>query len=258
MKFMYKVILSSAILYSIFNHTLFAASMIPKIIAHRGAWKEYNLPQNSIASLKKAIELGCYGTEFDVQMTKDSILVINHDNDYNGLLIESHTYEELAVHRLSNGEKLPTLATYLEVASHYPIKLMCEIKTSSIDKKNTKNWALQSLRLINKYKMNAQVEFILFDYDATIYISKQTKIPVSYLMGDQSPNDIKSNNINGIDYNFNVFKKYTNYLAQAKKLGLKTNVWTVNEVEDLLFFKNQCIDYITTDIPEKALKLMKQ
>ena len=28
-----------------------------KIIAHRGAWKEFNLPENSIASLEKAIEL---------------------------------------------------------------------------------------------------------------------------------------------------------------------------------------------------------
>ena len=27
-----------------------------KIIAHRGAWKEFNLPENSIASLDKAIE----------------------------------------------------------------------------------------------------------------------------------------------------------------------------------------------------------
>jgi len=34
-----------------------------KIIAHRGAWKEFNLPENSIASLEKAIELKCDGAK---------------------------------------------------------------------------------------------------------------------------------------------------------------------------------------------------
>ena len=59
-----------------------------KVVAHRGAWKQNNLPENSIASLKHAIELQCAGSEFDVRMTSDSILVINHDPHYNGLLIE--------------------------------------------------------------------------------------------------------------------------------------------------------------------------
>ena len=40
-----------------------------KVIAHRGAWKEFNLPENSIASLEKAIELKCDGAEFDVRRT---------------------------------------------------------------------------------------------------------------------------------------------------------------------------------------------
>src|SRR5690606_33605057 len=73
------------------------------VIAHRGAWKTQNLPQNSIASLKHAIALGCTGSEFDVQMTSDHILVVNHDPDYNNMLIEETTYSELSKHTLSNG-----------------------------------------------------------------------------------------------------------------------------------------------------------
>ena len=55
-----------------------------KIIAHRGAWKEFNLPENSIASLEKAIELKCEGAEFDVRRTLDGVLVVNHDPLYYG------------------------------------------------------------------------------------------------------------------------------------------------------------------------------
>lgn len=52
------------------------------VVAHRGAWKSDGLPQNSIASLKKAISLEVAGSEFDVQLTADGVLVLNHDPVY--------------------------------------------------------------------------------------------------------------------------------------------------------------------------------
>ncbi|MEY3644697.1 MAG: hypothetical protein RLZZ207_1392, partial [Bacteroidota bacterium] len=79
-----------------------------KIIAHRGAWKAQNLPQNSIASLREAIRLGCEGSEFDVWMTSDEVLVVNHDHELQGMDIETSTYEQLLTKTLSNGEKIPT------------------------------------------------------------------------------------------------------------------------------------------------------
>lgn len=66
-----------------------------KIVAHRGAWKNTGAPQNSIASLENAIKLGCVGSEFDVRMTKDEVLVINHDAHYEGMDIEKTDYAEL-------------------------------------------------------------------------------------------------------------------------------------------------------------------
>ncbi len=88
----------------------FAKNMV---VAHRGAWKNFNLPENSIASLKKAIELQCTGSEFDVRMTADDSLIINHDPHYNNLLIEEATYAELKKFTLANGENLPTLREYI-------------------------------------------------------------------------------------------------------------------------------------------------
>jgi len=49
------------------------------VIAHRGAFKKNGFPENSIASLREAIRLGCTGSEFDVRMTADEVLVVNHD-----------------------------------------------------------------------------------------------------------------------------------------------------------------------------------
>ena len=88
-----------------------------QIIAHRGAWKEYALPENSIASLQKAIELKCYGSEFDVRRTKDGVLVVNHDPVYYGDTIELQNYADLNKNKLSNGENLPTLESYFSTGT---------------------------------------------------------------------------------------------------------------------------------------------
>jgi len=54
------------------NRFLFAQN---PVVAHRGAWEQSNLPQNSIASLKNAIALKCTGSEFDVRSTAEDILI---------------------------------------------------------------------------------------------------------------------------------------------------------------------------------------
>ncbi|HRB80093.1 MAG TPA: glycerophosphodiester phosphodiesterase family protein, partial [Niabella sp.] len=66
-----------------------------KVIAHRGAFKNTGTPENSLASLKAAIALGCGGAEFDIHMTADNILVINHDPEFLGIPIETTTYAQL-------------------------------------------------------------------------------------------------------------------------------------------------------------------
>src|SRR5690606_40007377 len=50
---------------------LSSAQSVSQVIAHRGAWKIDGLPQNSIASLHRAIELGCAGSEFDVHRSEE-------------------------------------------------------------------------------------------------------------------------------------------------------------------------------------------
>ena len=73
-----------------------------QVVAHRGAWKNNNLPQNSIASLKAAIALGCDGSETDVHMTADSFLVINHDNNWGDLTIQKHTLADVRKKKLAD------------------------------------------------------------------------------------------------------------------------------------------------------------
>ena len=47
------------------------------VVAHRGDWRE--VPENSIASIEHSIATGVDVVEVDLQMTRDSILVLMHD-----------------------------------------------------------------------------------------------------------------------------------------------------------------------------------
>ena len=55
-----------------------------KIVAHRGYWTAPGSAQNSIRSLVKADSVGADASEFDVYMTSDDVLVLNHDGLING------------------------------------------------------------------------------------------------------------------------------------------------------------------------------
>lgn len=228
-----------------------------KIIAHRGAWKEFNLPQNSIASLKKAIELKCFGTEFDVHLTKDDIVVVNHDADFFGLNIETTNYNDLLIQELPNGEKLPTLNDFFsEGLNRTETKLILEIKTSEIG--GTDRTKLLIDVIINQIPTNANpenLEFILFDFDSAVYLKRKlSNFYVHYLEGDKTANEIVKSGLNGMDYNYHLLLADKNIIKNFKNLNLKTNSWTVNNLEIAKEFISQEIDCITTDYPQLFLE----
>lgn len=230
------------------------------VIAHRGAWKQAGLPQNSIASLKQAITLGCIGSEFDVRMTADGHLVVNHDADFHGLDIEKTNYKDLLVYALSNGEKIPTLAEYIRAGmeNNRNTRLVCEIKPSEISKERGVFIAEETVKLVRSLKGGFLVDYISFDYDILKKIKEiDPGAQVQFLNGNKSPKAIRKDGMEGIDYHYLVFKTLSKWVKQAKKEGVILNVWTVNDPEMMDWFLQKEFDFITTDEPEMLLQKQK-
>jgi len=230
------------------------------VVAHRGAWKKNNLPENSIASLKHAIELKCTGSEFDVRMTADDSLIINHDPDYNKLSIEKTNYADLIPFRLSNGEKLSTLSEYIMagIENNLSTRLVCEIKPSETSKERGKLIAAKVVRLIHELKAEQRVEYISFDYDILKKIIEINPNAITqYLEGNKSPEQLKADGIRGADYHFSVFKNHPDWIESAKKNNIILNAWTVNEVADMNWLLANGFDFITTNEPELLLERIK-
>ncbi|WP_026965887.1 glycerophosphodiester phosphodiesterase family protein [Algoriphagus terrigena] len=222
------------------------------VIAHRGAWKAQGLPQNSLASLDEAVRLKCEGSEFDVWMTADGILVVNHDAEYLEMPIETSTFKELRSKKLPNGEKIPTVKEYLKKGMKQTgTKLILEIKPSKISVERSKELAAKCVDQVKELKAEKWVDYITFSYDAGIkVIELDPKANVAYLNGEKSPAELKEAGFFGFDYNIRVVKEKPQWIKEAQDLGLTVNVWTVNKVEDMQWLLDQKVDFITTDEPE--------
>lgn len=95
------------------------------IFAHRGDWR--NAPENSLQAYKNCINAGIDGIEIDVQMTKDSVIVMMHDNTIDRTTtgsgkVSDHTLAELKELYLKNPigvvtrHKIPTFDEVLELS----------------------------------------------------------------------------------------------------------------------------------------------
>lgn len=95
------------------------------VVAHRGDWRY--APENSIAAIEHSIAVGVDVVELDLQMTKDSVLIVMHDGTLDRTTtgkgkVKEWTLDSIKTLKLKNGcaiktmHSVPTLEEALMVA----------------------------------------------------------------------------------------------------------------------------------------------
>ncbi len=236
-----------------------AVKIKTKVIAHRGAWKNTGLPQNSLGALEAAVAMNCYASECDIWMTLDSVLVVNHDPHFFDMPIESTTYGQLLGKKYPNGEAIATLEQVLEVITRQKqTRLVLDIKPSKISKARSILTAEKAYEMVvADRRARKLVDYILFDYDACLALEERDpRANIAYLNGDKSPEEVAADGLWGIDYSYRVFQKNDGWVADALRRKLTVNVWTVNEQALAESYIRQGVNFITTDEPEMLLKMV--
>ena len=237
-----------------------AVAAQPKVISHRGYWTAPNSAQNSLASFTKADSVGVFGSEIDIWLTADDKLIVNHDRVYKGtdINMEKSTLKEITSIVLPNGENIPTLDAYLRLVAAKPdTRLILEMKSLS-DLKREDLAAEKIVKALRKYNLLDRTDIIAFSINACLAFKKlMPDGRIFYLNGDLAPRSIKKLGLTGIDYSMSVLRKNPKWVEQAHKEGLEVNVWTVDTEEDMRYFIDLGVDYITTDYPERLQALLK-
>jgi hypothetical protein len=251
-----KLILAAAMLLT----GSIAVAAQPKVISHRGYWTAPNSAQNSLASFTKADSVGVFGSEIDIWLTADDKLIVNHDRVYKGtdINMEKSTLKEITSIVLPNGENIPTLDAYLRLVATKPnTRLILEMKSLS-DLKREDLAAEKIVKALRKYNLLDRTDIIAFSINACLAFKKlMPDGRIFYLNGDLAPRSIKKLGLTGIDYSMSVLRKNPKWVEQAHKEGLEVNVWTVDTEEDMRYFIDLGVDYITTDYPERLQALLK-
>lgn len=225
-----------------------------RVVAHRGYWQTEGSAQNSIRSLVKADSVGAYASEFDVWRTTDGVLFCNHDKKFKGVTIEEATSKVVEQIMLDNGEEIPTLRSMLTAAQKLPnLRLVLELKEHT-DKAAEEEAVKECVKMIEEFGLTDRTDYITFSHEALRNFVKYAPqgTDIYYLTGDLTPEEIREIGATGIDYHINEFRNHPDWVARAHNLGLKVNVWTVDDPDDIRWCISQNIDLITTNNPTAA------
>jgi glycerophosphoryl diester phosphodiesterase len=113
---------------------------IPKVIGHRGA--AGHAPENTLASIRNASELGAKWVEFDIKLSRDGVLVLMHDDTLNRTTnargaVADQDFD--ALQKLDAGawfdatfsdERIPSLEETLQLAARLGLGCNIEVKPS--------------------------------------------------------------------------------------------------------------------------------
>lgn len=235
-----------------------------KVFAHRGFSGKY--PENTMLAFKKAEEVGCYGIELDVQLTKDDEIVIMHDETIDRTTsgtgnIRDYTYQELCLvdcYGKFEGEydfqRIPTLREYLTWVKDTGLVTNIELKNSVYYYEHLEEKVIDMVR---EFQMEDRVIFSSFNLVSINKCKKMLpEVPMGYLMEARMDNMGFFTEENGVEY----YHPDKNFLTEemvrdCHAHGIGVNVWTVNKKELMKQLNNWNVDGIFTNFPDRAKEL---
>lgn len=124
-------------------------------IAHRGLHDD-KISENSLSAYSEAISNG-YNIELDVRLTRDGVVIVYHDDDFQRLInmqdrVLDLDYKSIQKLRLPNGEIIPTLKEVLDFVN-CKTGLLIELKSNGDGVLEEKTYAL-----LSSYKGNYAVQ----------------------------------------------------------------------------------------------------
>jgi len=243
-------VIAAVILTTVYFDPLFPVETNVKVIAHRGGGIEG--PENTVAGLEIARKAGAYGSEIDIQRTRDGYYVINHDGTFKRVAGVSGKPEEMTlkeVKQLSiDGEPVATMEEMM-AASKGAMVLFIELKGNTADRK----MADDAVRIVKEYQMEEECVLISLKYDLIDYIeTTYPEIQTGFLTFASFGRTAALN----CDYLALEEESATvDTINAIHNENKKVLVWTVNDIGSQRHFLCSMVDGIITDNVSQALKL---
>jgi len=230
------------------------------IVAHRGA--AGRAPENTLASVRAAIEDGADWVEIDVQETLDGEVIVVHDSDFmklSGVPLKVWDGTLAQIGEIDVGswfgpgfaeERVPTLEAVLETIRASEARLVIELKYYGHDQ------ALERrvVDLVERMGMTDRVAIMSLKYEGVQKIRGMRPDWTVGLLSATAIGDLTRMDADFLAVNLGMAKP--RFVRRAHRSGRKVFVWTVNDPVTMSRVLSLGVDGVITDEPAMARQVV--
>lgn len=231
------------------------------IVAHRGA--AGLAPENTLASIRRAIDDGADWVEVDVQESRDGKVVVVHDSDFMKLAgVDLKVWEGSLeqIRQIDVGswfdpayadQRVPTLAEVLEEVRGRS-RLVIELKYYGYDRQLEQ-------RVVDLVEAAGMVEDVVIMSLEYAGIEKIRLLRPGWVVGLLSAQAL--GNLAQLDVDFlavNSSMATANFVRRSRESGKRVFVWTLNDAVSISRMMSLGVDGIITDEPRMARRVVAE
>ncbi len=222
--------------------------------AHRGA-SDY-APENTLSSFYLGLLQGANGIETDVQITKDGVLVLFHDDtldrvtDFSGA-VSDYSYDQLRKAKVYGSsvsgfyDRIVKFETFLEHFSQYDIRFAIELKSGGVEAK--------VIEAIRKYGITERTTVTSFKFEYLKRVKElDSSIRIGWLVdGDGCDHIPELLAIGGEEMAPRARDMTAQSVQTLREAGLGVRAWGLANVD---LMKKMCalgVDGMTVNFPDR-------
>jgi glycerophosphoryl diester phosphodiesterase len=243
---------------------------LPRILAHRGFTADSATAENTIEAFRAALELGATHLESDIQVTKDGVPVLFHDDDLLRVAglprkISEIPLAELRGLSLISGGKIPTLREALVELPTARFNLDLKVWGAVVPAVELiRELGAQNRVLVSSFSDRRRAKAIgLFDVPVVssagsmrvLALWLAAKLRLSWLI------EWLSRPIQALQIPVGqgpIRLDSPDFIARMKVAGLELHYWTINEADEMLRLVGLGADGIVTDRTDIAVKTLRK
>jgi glycerophosphoryl diester phosphodiesterase len=272
---------------------MLAGDPMVELQGHRGA--RGLLPENTLPSFARALEIGVDTLELDVGVTRDGVVVVHHDRRLNpdvargpdgqwvkapAPTIFSLLYEELQRYDVGrirpgseyarrfphqvpiDGTRIPRLAQLLALARPTPVKLNIETKLvphAPTETLEPEAFARALIAEVRRAGVGARTTIQSFDFRTLKVVEREAaEIATSYLTSGKSSDVDKVHAAGARIWSPDFQDLDADIVRRAHERGMRVIAWTVNEPADIRRVLEMGADGIISDYPDRVRKELER
>ena len=228
------------------------------IFAHRGA--SGYAPENTLAAMEKAIELGVKAIELDIHSVEGELYVY-HDRRLDRLSSGKGIIDQVSRDYLNtvsvHNEPIPTLMTVMAYLSKHDCMVNIELKGMTC---LTPFIALYPT-LLNELNFKAE-QLLISSFHHRFLLEFREAFPNAYIAplieGVQLDNTYAALCLGAHSINLSLSFINQELINEAHAKGLKVFVYTVDYKDDIKMLSNMGVDGIFTNYPDRAFKILEE